>query len=262
MCQAITKKGNPCKLKNLPSHIYCKRHYDVFKLKELEEQESVNIPACKLRRMTGTEIIIFNVDEVQYVVQLRDRHTQLLEAEDVLKNVVNRDTISTVLINTNHDNTSKLKDTHREQISKYERKLDDVKNRYAKIHTLYTESVAQIIDMKRRLKQSNQQVNALEQSKKYFIQTEDVKQCLMNYAILDEFIQGKIREGNGRIGRNKLLDFMSLGNVSDILDSLDTTADEFKTKFNLCRETRINYAHPQVLNVDTVTVRKILSHLV
>jgi hypothetical protein len=288
MCVALTTKGKLCKSKATSSG-YCKRHspeysdgsrtyidelLDIVQLQRLTitrfENEKIIIPKEMLFKLQPDSEFGVAFEEpnnnVKYIIIHGDRYRALVDSSNILKSVVNRDSVNTIMISTDHDDKIKLKEAHKIQIVKMELKLEQQKNRYSKIHGLYTQSINQIVDMKRKLTESNTEVNSLQQNKREFKAESNIKQCLMDFSILDGFIKESIYNSTGMI-RSKYKtcgvdDFLTLPNIKNIMKELNISTEGFKNKYNTARTHRIAVAHPATANLSKATIRATLSEII
>jgi hypothetical protein len=261
-CKAIFKRFSPANLDELNTEIEGLKH-DFLTAKDIYKNtisyytdECINVPIEKLNELTGNDkcglcFVQPSNDtnkETVYVIIQEERYKDLVDQGHVLKNIVNRDSVSTILINTSHKDNTKLKETHSDRITKLELRLSEQKNKYNKIHMLYSGSINQIVELKRKLKENNTALNSLEQNKKHFKTTENIKQCIMDFQLLDDYIKETIYETTGmrRNIYNKcgINEFVKLNNIEDILKPFELTAKQFKTIFIKAKSKRISVAHP------------------
>jgi hypothetical protein len=248
---------------------------EVTNILDYYKDECVTVPIEKITELTPdcTRGVCFvqppdatHEDETVFVIVREEKYRDLLEQSTLLKSIVNRDSVNTIMINTGHIDKTKLKDAHSEQICKLELRLSEQKNKYSKIHGLYTHSINQIVELKRKLTESNTVRNQLEQNKKHYTTTENIKRCLMDYQVLDDFIKEKVYESTGarRNTYNKcgINEFVSLPNVNRVLEGLDITATDFKTKYDIIRRHRIAVAHPTTCLDKSTLRRTILNRLI
>lgn len=268
MCKAITKKGAPCKFKAVADGL-CTRHRthsddDSDILEQVTKRfmylsdECINTPIEFLREIdTNPEgSITFEDDSTgnvkKYIITGISHYEKLVKSMVFLKKMILRE-----------DTTDKLKKHYTDEICKLEAKVTEHKNRYTKIHGLYENSIQQIIEMKRKLKESNTEINNLQQNKRLYTSNENVKACLMEYQTLDDFINSTIQAETGKrrgsINSNSIYEFIKLDNVDTILKPFNVDRDTFLRIYLTVKSRRINVAHPPT-DMSIENISRIIKH--
>ena len=209
-------------------------------------------------------------DDVPYVIECGDEkfilstfndYKQLEEANVRLnKSIIKAGRSGTVKITCGCDDIKELEkqtETLRNQLNHSRHVLDETRQeariRYKKMNTLYNESVENVVNLKKKVKQKNRTIAEMEQNTcKHNNINEANLSVLKQFQTLDNYILNilhkKTKCPRSQYHSHSIHDFCNLENVKSLLNEFEITPKRFKNIYSELKNKRINIAHPIVSN--------------